>query len=108
MSNTLGIDYAEDATEMIDDAGQRCKISSTWYPCEASAERRAALIEDESALEVFERDVQMIASAVGSIPAPNSTIIIGTTRYFVVDVQLSREADVLVLNVRRNVNGRIS
>ena len=87
MANTLGIDYSDDLCEQIADAGQRVKIGSRWINCIASDERRTAQIEDEAAIEVYEREVILVSDNLSAIPQQNSTAVIGSTRYFVCDVQ---------------------
>ncbi len=108
MANTMGIDYAEDASEQIDDAGQRVKIGSRWIACIASDERRSADITEESALDVFEREIEILSASVASVPRQNSTVIMGTTRYYVFDMSNDQDKGIIVLYVRRNADGRIT
>jgi len=106
--NTLGIDYTEDLTEQIDDAGDKVKIGSTWIPCLVSDERRSAEITEESALDVFDREIEFTADSVAAPPQQNSTVIVGTTRYFVYEIQNDTDRGIIILFVRRNADGRIS
>ena len=108
MSNTLGIDYAEDTGEQICDSGQQVKIGSTWIECVAGDERRTAEIVEESGIEVYEREVQILKSAVASTPRQNSTAVIGGVRYFVYDLQVDAYGGTILLYLRRNADGRIS
>ena len=112
MDNTMGIDYAEDTREQIDDAGQTCTLGSASrnrIPCVAGDERRTAEIEvDNPALEIFERELTLMAGDVAAVPAQNSTVVFAGFRYYVYDIQHDTEAESIWLFLRRNANGRIS
>lgn len=106
--NTLGIDYAEDTREQMCDTGQQIKIGSVWVECIAGDERRTAEITEDHALEVFEREVQILTSSVSAIPRQNSTAVYGSTRYYVYDLQHDTDGESVLLYLRRNADGRIS
>jgi len=111
MANTMGIDYAEDTREQIDDAGQTCTLGSASrnrIACVVSDERRTAQIEGESAIDVFEREVQILLDDIASIPEQNSTLVFDSTRYYVYDMQHDSVGESVLLFVRRNADGRIS
>jgi len=108
MANTLGIDFAEDTVEQMCDSGQQIKIGSRWISCIAGDERRTAEITEESAIEVFEREVQILTRDVSSIPRQNSTLVYGSTRYYVYDLQHDTDGASVLLYLRRNADGRIS
>jgi len=107
MSNTLGIDFAEDTSEQMCDSGQRVKIGSRWIDCIASDERRTADITEESAVEVFEREVQILTASVSALPRQNSTVLYGSTRYYVYDLQNDTDGGTVLIYLRRNADARI-
>lgn len=107
----MGIDFAEDTREQIDDMGQTCTIGSDSrrkIPCIVSDERRTAEIQNEAGIEVFERDVQILKSDITSVPLQNSTIVFDDTRYYVYDMQHDSPGGSILLFVRRRADGRIS
>jgi|1_EtaG_2_1085319.scaffolds.fasta_scaffold29126_4 hypothetical protein len=112
MANTMGIDYAEDTREQIDDAGQTCTLGSASrnrIACVASDERRTANIDVESPeLEIFERELTIMAGDVSAVPAQNSTVVFTGFRYYVYDIQHDTEAESILLYLRRNADGRIA
>ena len=111
MTNTMGIDFAEDVREQIDDMGQTCTLGSSArkVPCLAGDERRTAQIEMENPyLEIFEREVSILTGDVAAVPVQNSTVVFGGTRYFVYDLQNDTEGGTILLYLRRNADGRIA
>lgn len=107
----MGIDFAEDTREQIDDMGQTCTIGSDSrrkIPCIVGDERRTADIEPESGIEVFERELTMMTADVSAIPRQNSTVVFASVRYYIYDIQHDTEAGSLLLYLRRNADGRIT
>ena len=104
MSNTLGIDYAEDAGEMMTDSGQTCTIAGVSVVCVAGAETRVLELIDTSDIVMYERPCMIKAADVSSVPAMYSKVTMNALEYSVTDLVNDPDEGVIVLQLQRKVD----
>jgi hypothetical protein len=104
MANTLGIDYAEDAGEMMTDSGQTCTIASVSVECVAGAETRVLELEDTSDVVMYERPCLIKTADVASVPAMYSKVTMNALVYSVTDLVNDPDEGVIVLQLQRKVD----
>ena len=104
MTNTLGIDYAEDAGEMMTDSGQTCTIASVSVACVAGAETRVLELEDASDVVMYERPCMIKAADVTTVPAMYSKVTMSAMEYAVTDLVNDPDEGVIVLQLQRKVD----
>lgn len=101
MSNNLGIDFADDLEQAIDDLPSTLTVNSVEYQVVADEERRSIELEDAGTYAIYDRNVYAILSEFATVPAVRSTVTLGSVKYYVVDVQRQPETDTLNLTLRR-------
>ena len=104
MANTLGIDYAADAGEMMTDSGQTCTIAGASVECVAGAETRVLELIDTLDIVMYERSCMIKTADVASVPAMYSKVTISSLLYSVVDLSNDPDEGVFVLQLQRKVD----
>lgn len=105
MANTLGIDYAADAGEMVLDSGQTCTVAGVAdVPCVLGAESRNIEIEPEKDETIYTRSCMIKSESVTGVPAMYAKVSAGSVGYSVIDVMYNSEEGVIVMQLSRKVN----
>jgi len=101
MDNNLGIDFAHDLEQVIDDLPNRITINSRIYKCVADEERRAIEVEEPGSYAIYERNVHLVRPQLSSVPAVQSTATLDSVIYYIEDVNVQTISDAVTLTLRR-------
>ena len=105
MSNNLGINFAEDMEQVINDLPSVLTIGVRKYQCVADDERRSIEVEDEGFYQVYDREVTLPYSAVETMPDIQDVVTLDTVKYWIADKTNHLQTDTLILTLRRRDGG---